>query len=384
MSKAKALGASNAFEAARSARSARSAAFDAAVGRTDTVVTKLPVTAISLNPENPRTDLGNLTELAGSLRDHGQKTAISIMSREAYLQANPDREADLEPDTTYVVVDGSSRLAAARKAGLTEIKVMLDDELGGNSAELLESALVANIHHRQLSPLDEAQALKKLLDIHGTQDALARHLHRSQGWVSQRLTLLNLTPELQARLEAGEEKAELLRRVGNKKPEEQEQHLARLKAEETRKAAARKTGAAAVPSTQQVSPAPDSPTLQTARADADHYGVMTRDTAASTRPAADLQPSPLHVPGQQIQPTASQLVAQGTAVSGPAPTVEVSPDDPAEGAARLFTGMSQEQRVIFLAHFLMHMKKAGGIEVSMEKAGELDSAGTLPFRELQA
>lgn len=32
-----------------------------------------------------------------------------VMNRDAYVNANPDKEAHLKPDTTYVVVDGSSR-----------------------------------------------------------------------------------------------------------------------------------------------------------------------------------------------------------------------------------------------------------------------------------
>ncbi|MGW7819982.1 ParB/RepB/Spo0J family partition protein [Streptomyces puniciscabiei] len=67
----------------------------------------------------------------------------------------------------------------------------------------LESALVANIHRQDLEELDEARALRRLLAIHGSQRALAKRLHRSRGWISQRLALLNLAPELRARI--GEE-----------------------------------------------------------------------------------------------------------------------------------------------------------------------------------
>ncbi|WP_327425659.1 ParB/RepB/Spo0J family partition protein (plasmid) [Streptomyces sp. NBC_01527] len=204
---------------------------------------KLPVDLISLNPDNPRSELGDLTDLSASLRDHGQKTAISIMGRFAYLEGNPGREHDLEPDTKYVVIDGNSRLAASREAGLTEIKVMLDDDLGSNPDEMLESALVANIHRQDLDHLDEAKALAQLLKVHGTQEALAARLHRSQGWVSQRLALLTLTPELKQRLQSGDESAALLRRVGKKKAEEQENHLRLLKEKEAQEAADKKARA---------------------------------------------------------------------------------------------------------------------------------------------
>ncbi|MFD9984042.1 ParB/RepB/Spo0J family partition protein [Streptomyces massasporeus] len=235
MSKASQLGTGRFGGGARPV-SARRQAVAAATGvPTDGVAppTELPPQRISLNPDNPRSSLGDLTDLAGSLQTHGQKQAITVMNRDAYINANPEREADLEPDTTHVVIDGSSRLAAARDAGLAAIKVMVSDDQGANSEELLESALVANIHRQDLSELDEARALQRLLAIHGSQTALAKRLHRSQGWVSQRLALLGLTPELQARI--GEEPIDLLRAVGSKPPEQQEPALAVLKQERARK-----------------------------------------------------------------------------------------------------------------------------------------------------
>lgn len=240
MSKADQLGAGR-FGGGVRPVSARRQAVAAATGvPTDGVAppTHLPPNRISLNPDNPRSSLGDLTDLAGSLQTHGQKQAITVMNRDAYVKANPEREPDLEPDTTHVVIDGSSRLAAAREAGLTTIAVMVSDDQGSTSEELLESALVANIHRQDLEELDEARALQRLLVIHGSQRALAKRLHRSQGWVSQRLALLNLTPELQARI--GEEPIDLLRAVGNRPQDEQEAALEELKAQRARNEADRK------------------------------------------------------------------------------------------------------------------------------------------------
>ncbi|MFJ9351734.1 ParB/RepB/Spo0J family partition protein [Streptomyces sp. NPDC101237] len=218
--------------------SARRQAVAAATGvPTDGIAapTELPLNRISLNPDNPRSSLGDLTDLAGSLKTHGQKQAITVMNRDAYIAANPEREADLEADTTHVVIDGSSRLAAAREAQLTTIKIMVSDDQGSTSEELLESALVANIHRQDLEELDEARALDRLLKMYGSQTALATRLHRSQGWVSQRLALLNLTPELQAKI--GEEPIKLLRAVGNKPADQQEAALQELKEERARQEA---------------------------------------------------------------------------------------------------------------------------------------------------
>lgn len=306
MSKASKLGVGASFAQTQSV-SARRQAINAATkaptkGAPPPV--KLLVKLISLNPSNPRSRLGDLTQLAGSLRDHGQKQAISIMSRFAYLEANPGKESELEDGTKYVVIDGNSRLAAAREAGLEEVKVTLDDDLGSNADEVLESALVANIHRQDLDPLDEARALQQLLTVHGTQEALAARLHRSQGWVSQRLALLGLTAELKEKLLSGEEPAELLRRVGNKRPEEQEAHLERLKDEKRHRTSGR--APSSVPT----------PTEEPARTVDDHYGVMkdaaaeeeqspatsTTITAAKHAPVPDPRPEPLSKPPQIKMP----------------------------------------------------------------------------------
>ncbi|MFF3967938.1 ParB/RepB/Spo0J family partition protein [Streptomyces griseorubiginosus] len=247
MSKADQLG-SGRFGGGVRTVSARRQAVAAATGvPTEGVAppTELPVNRISPNPDNPRSALGDLTDLAGSLKTHGQKQAITVMNRDAYIKANPQSEADLDPDTTHVVVDGSSRLAAAREAGLTTVKVMVSDDEGSTPEEVLESALVANIHRQDLAELDEARALQRLLAIHGSQRALAKRLHRSQGWISQRLALLNLAPELQARI--GDEPIDLLRAVGNKPIEQQAAALEELKAERAQKEANNRAAKAPIP-----------------------------------------------------------------------------------------------------------------------------------------
>jgi ParB family chromosome partitioning protein len=277
-SKASRLGTSASFGNARPV-SARRAAINSATkapteGAPPPVV--LPVRHISLNPSNPRATLGDLTALAGSLKDHGQKQAITLMARDAYLAANPDQHDNLEPDTAYVVIDGNSRLAAAREAGLPTIKVMVDDELGSDPDELLESALVANIHRQALAPLDEARALQSLLAVHGSQRKLASRLHRSQGWVAQRIALLGLTPELQQRLERKEVPVELLRAVGNKPAEEQEAEFERLKLAKAQEDASRD---GRVPTTS--GPPSD-------------YAVITQAPSSPSRPTPE--PAPLQAP----------------------------------------------------------------------------------------
>ncbi|GAB2891837.1 ParB/RepB/Spo0J family partition protein [Streptomyces mayteni] len=301
MSKADKLGPSASFGQARSV-SARRVAISAATTAPTTSAEEppsMPLKRISLNPDNPREEIGDVSELAASLREHGQKQACLLMSRKAYLAANPDREGDLEAEADYVVIDGNRRLVAAREAGLATIKVTVDDTLGSTPDEILESSLVANIHRKAFEPLEEAKALQELLAIHGTQEKLATRLHRSQGWVSQRLALLSLTPELQRRLVEENEPVELLRRVGKKPAEQQEEELERLRQEheqrsvkkKERRRLSHKPGADApqVPPAQEAAPAPrDEPPGET---EGSHYGVMN-----SAAPQEDLPRLPWDAP----------------------------------------------------------------------------------------
>lgn len=321
MSKADQLG-SGRFGGGVRTVSARRQAVAAATGvPTEGVAppTELPVVRISLNPDNPRSTLGDLTDLAGSLKTHGQKQAITVMNRDAYLKANPDKEADLEPDVTHVVIDGSSRLAAAREAGLNSVKVMVSDDQGSTSEELLESALVANIHRQDLEELDEARALQRLLAIHGSQRALAKRLHRSQGWVSQRLALLNLTPELQALI--GEEPIDLLRAVGNKPADEQQAALDELKAERARKEEAKARTFRTQSQQTQESPKADAEGDSVA-----DYAVINNASATGTRssdrPAAGGQPPALASTIKEHEPSIGEAEETPPSVPTQATTEE--------------------------------------------------------------
>ncbi|MEU1519942.1 ParB/RepB/Spo0J family partition protein [Streptomyces sp. NPDC005811] len=306
--------------------------------------TELPVHRISVNPDNPRSALGDLTDLAGSLKTHGQKQAITVMNRDAYVQANPGKEADLEPDTTHVVIDGSSRLAAAREAGLATVKIMVSDDEGATSEELLESALVANIHRQDLEELDEARALQRLLALHGSQRALAKRLHRSQGWVSQRLALLNLTPELQERI--GKDPIELLRAVANKPAEEQEAALEELKAERARKEPVkpRTPGPQNQPTAVDAQPNPGT-------APAGDYGVITKAAAPAT-PSRNAQE-----PAGTGQPEALPQTSTDEASADEAG--EAVPSVPSQAAATAGTGEQKPKRFpyedgLWAAQFLIH------------------------------
>lgn len=190
---------------------------------------------VVVNPRNPRVELDpeRLQELADSLKELGQIQPATVMTRTAYLTALPEDESRLGT-AEYVVISGSRRLMAARQADLDTFLVYVHNTLDTRES-ILAYALVENIQRQDLSALDEAQAVRDLVDTYESQAKVAELLGKSRGWVSQRLSLLNLTPELKAKLVTGELPVRDARSLGSKPAEAQAREWERRK-EQTEKA----------------------------------------------------------------------------------------------------------------------------------------------------
>ena len=87
-----------------------------------------------------------------------------------------------DPATGLVyVVAGERRCAAARKASLPTVPAVFID--GGNYAEI---ALVENLLRQDLNPVEEAEALQRLMDAHGyQQDQLVEIIGKSKAAITK-------------------------------------------------------------------------------------------------------------------------------------------------------------------------------------------------------
>ncbi|WP_281154648.1 ParB/RepB/Spo0J family partition protein [Streptomyces sp. HYC2] len=279
MSKAEMLGSAPAFGAARGARSSRRNLIDKTIGgeeSTAAAITELPVTLISDNPDNPRNHLRNLDETVQTVREVGIIIPIAVATVEAYLRNRPDRAGDLDDGAQYIVVDGHRRLESARRVGMATIPVRVDNGRVATDEALLEAAFVANYHRDDMTDLEEAHALKTLVDYYGSQTKAAKRLGIPQNTISSKLSLLKLTPELQKDLVTGERKVEHVRNLGKLSPEEQ-----KAKADERAEAARKKAEARP----QEI--------VERSAGPADYHGVIIPEAPAD--PAAS--PSPPSGPG---------------------------------------------------------------------------------------
>ncbi|MFF3863679.1 ParB/RepB/Spo0J family partition protein [Streptomyces sp. NPDC002209] len=190
--------------------------------------------SLAHNSYYPREELQDIEDLADSLAARGLIQPVAVVTRQAFLTAHPDHEQSIG-DAAYVVVAGNRRLVAAVMAGLDDLPAHLDGSLAEDADTLLESALVAAVHDKDLEPIEQARALETLVAKHGSQRQVAKALHKSSGWVTQRLALLKLTPELQQAVEAKTLPVEVARQVGQLP--QQQQHGAAKEALAARAAA---------------------------------------------------------------------------------------------------------------------------------------------------
>lgn len=293
MSKADTLGSAPAFGAARGARSSRRNLIDQTIAgeeSTAAAITELPVTLISDNPDNPRNHLRNLDETVQSVREVGIIIPIAVATTDAYLRSRPDRADDLDDGSQYIVVDGHRRLEAARRVGMATIPVRVDNGRVATDEALLEAAFVANYHRDDMTDLEEAHALKALVDYYGSQTKAAKRLGIPQNTISSKLSLLKLAPELQKDLVTGARKVEHVRNLGKLSPEEQ-----KAKADERAEAARRKAESL----TQEV--------VERSAGPADYHGVIIPETppAPAASPSPPSQPSTTTPPPEREQTSES-------------------------------------------------------------------------------
>jgi ParB family chromosome partitioning protein len=130
------------------------------------------------HPDNVRDELGDLSELAASIKVHGVLQPLVV-------EPHPTRAG------AFRAVAGHRRLAAARLAGRQQLPITVRGPRPDVAAE--ELMLVENWQREDLGPMDKARALGRLRDERGyTPAQIARSLGKAHSTISYYLTLLEL------------------------------------------------------------------------------------------------------------------------------------------------------------------------------------------------
>lgn len=138
----------------------------------------IPTDKLEPNPNQPRTDMGELEELVASVRERGILEPLLVRASEV--------------GGRYMIIAGERRYRAALRAGLREVPCV---ELNVDEQGVAEIALIENLQRKDLSPLEEAVGYRALAVRFGyTHEEIAAKVGKSRSSVTEALSL-NSIPE---------------------------------------------------------------------------------------------------------------------------------------------------------------------------------------------
>lgn len=151
----------------------------------------LPIEWIQPGAFQPRRhfDESAIRELAESIRERGLILPIMVRALEGEEQA-------------FEIIAGERRWRAAQMAGLHEVPVLIRRF---SDREAMEIGLIENVQRQDLSPLEEAEGYRRLLDeFRHTQDGLAKVVGKSRPHITNLLRLLTLPDPVKAMISSGD------------------------------------------------------------------------------------------------------------------------------------------------------------------------------------
>lgn len=135
----------------------------------------IPISQIEPNPEQPRTEIGDLTELASSIKQKGVLEPLLVKPH---------------TDGTWMIIAGERRWRAANLAGLREVPCI---EMNIDEQAIAEIALIENMQRKDLTVWEEADGLAALSSRYGyTHEEIAKKIGKSRTTVTEALTIAGL------------------------------------------------------------------------------------------------------------------------------------------------------------------------------------------------
>jgi ParB family transcriptional regulator, chromosome partitioning protein len=139
----------------------------------------LPIDKLDANPDQPRREIGDLTELTASIKEKGVLEPLLV---------KPMRTG------RWTIIAGERRWRAGTAAGLTEIPCI---EMDVDESEVAEIALIENMQRKDLTPWEEADGLRALCERFGyTHEEVAKKVGKSRSTVTEALSIAAIPEEI--------------------------------------------------------------------------------------------------------------------------------------------------------------------------------------------
>ena len=186
-------------------------------------IVMIPVSWIEPHPDNPRKDLGDLTELTESIRHNGIYQNLTVVPKTepiktsadetmAEISINEEKDPRLkefkqkEKDHGrrlpggYVVIIGHRRLAAAKKAGLTRVPCAIAYM---SMQKQIETMILENMQRADLTIYEQVKGFQQLLDLGDSVEGIAKKTGFTEKTIRRRTEIGRLDPDKLERVMKG-------------------------------------------------------------------------------------------------------------------------------------------------------------------------------------
>lgn len=154
--------------------------------KNDAKLVYISVNNLMPHPDNPRKELGDLTELAESIKAKGIMQNLTVVPFKSRI--NPK----FNGAGCYTVIIGHRRLGAAKLAGLTELPCVITEM---SEQEQIATMLLENMQRSDLTAYEQAQGFQMMIDFGDSIDGIAEKTGFSQSTVRRRLKMAELNQD---------------------------------------------------------------------------------------------------------------------------------------------------------------------------------------------
>lgn len=142
---------------------------------------------IELDPNQPRKNIGDISDLAASINEHGLIEPIVVQPAGSNL---------------YRVIAGERRWHACKQVGLEVVPCMVRTP---TEQQTIEIQLIENLHRKDLDPFEESDGYRRLKEEHSYTDAeIAQRMSKSRTHVTQTLSLTKVPPAVRTKCQSSD------------------------------------------------------------------------------------------------------------------------------------------------------------------------------------
>ena len=168
---------------------------------------RVEISALEPDPNQPRSYMGDLSELVRSIQLKGVLEPILVRPRpatedvvDAVAEAANDSGTGAEGAPKYRIISGERRFRAAQEAGLAKVPVIVMEV---SETEALEIALIENLQRKDLTPFEEAEGYQRLAELHDyTHEQIADAVGKSRTVVTESFALLQMPAKVREIVQA--------------------------------------------------------------------------------------------------------------------------------------------------------------------------------------